>query len=502
MTPSSARVPAARHPRRGSESGVVLILALFVILILLVIVPQFRYSARVERELAFNDVQDLQMESLARAGLMRARAALLVDLTDDQSEGEDFGDTGGPDTGGGGGGGATNGGSGADGSTGGAEGGGSQPTGLHVDSLDEVWANGEFALEIGEDSGFKTRIVISDEDSKLNLLLLFAEDENYRKEWRQRLERALDLMRDGEPDDLSLSDASDLLDRIEKWMQGDRHDEELSTAPLASGDWRNMVGKPVHAPLSLSELCLAGGVKPTLLHGFGIGEDEQYKWIPGLEQTLTVWSNVEMAEEKSPDDPNVQDPDVSNDKRARPEAQGVNNGRININTAPIWVLKSLFPDNEVPYASWDKFAEFRKEQLEELKRERTELANASDDEKERRKQDEAKEPEQATYPFKTIDDLRKVEGFSPDSSSMTPERWNKLASYLSVESNVFRITVMVGSTEARRRYYVARSVVWRREEGDDSRCIPIVPFERVPTSASDMQEFVKELDSWAENYAD
>jgi hypothetical protein len=495
-------VPRPVAPRR-EQSGVILILALFVILILLVIVPQFRISARVERELAFNDVEDLQMESLARAGVMRAKAALLVDLTDDQSEGEDLGDGsgggatkgGGSSIGGTGGGGAD----GASGDSGGAQGGGA--TGQHVDSLDEVWANGEFTLEIGEEAGFKTKIVISDEDAKLNLLLLFAEDENYRKEWRERVERALDLMRDGQEDDLSLSDASDLVDRVEKWMQGDRHDEELSTAPLASGDWRGLLGKPVLAPLSLSELCLAGGVRPALLHGVGLGEDEQYKWLPGLEQTLTVWSNLELAEEQKEQDSSIKPPDLSIDKRARPEAQGVNNGRINVNTAPIWVLKSLFPDNEVPYSAWDKFAEFRRKELEDLKQERTDLENASDDEKQRRKQEDQKEPEAAKYPLETIDDLRKCEGFSPDSSAMSPERWNKLSSFLSVESNVFTITVMVGSNDARHRFYVARSVVWRKDEGDQSTCIPIVPFERVPTSAVDMHDFVKEMEEWQDTYS-
>ena len=70
-----------------------------------------------------------------------------------------------------------------------------------------------------------------------------------------------------------------------------------------------------------------------------------------------------------------------------------------------------------------------------------------------------------------------------------------------VESNVFTITVMIGTQDKPRRYYVARSVVWRRGEGDVPRCIPIVPFERLATSAVDMESFAKETDKWAETYS-
>src|SRR5688572_22902979 len=275
-------------------------------MILLVIVPQFRFSADIENQLARNDIAEMQMEAIARAAIVRAQAALLVDLEDDMNEGGELGGEeglgGGAGAGGGGGmDGGSGGGGGSDGSGGGGGGEDEPNAGTHVDSLDEVWANGELSMQLGEESGFKTRIVISDEDSKLNLLLLFAEDENYRREWRDRFERALDVMRDGEHGDLSLNDASDLLDRIEKWMQGDRENEELTTAPLASGDWRSLLDRPVHAPLSLAEVCLIGGVRPTLLHGFASGEDDDRKWILGLEQVLTVWSNVEYAEEKAED---------------------------------------------------------------------------------------------------------------------------------------------------------------------------------------------------------
>jgi hypothetical protein len=503
-TPSSDRVA----PRAGrGERGVVLVLTLFVILILLVIVPQFRYSAVVDRELAHNEVQNVQMEGLARAAIMRGEAALLVDLDEDRSGGDELGGAAGG-AGAGAGGGALGGaggtagrdssttttGSGSDGGTGGAN-------APHPDSLDEVWADQELTLPLGEEQGFKTRIVVVDEDSKLNLLLLFTQDDDYRTEWRERFERMLDLMRDGEPGDLSSGDAGELLSRIEKWTQGDRSDETLSTAPLATGDWHEMLDRAVHAPLSLGELCLAGGIRPQLLFGFEVGDGrDDRRWIPGLEQSLTVWSNLEYVEPAAAD-ASTTPADVKPNTTARKEAPGMNNGRINVNTAPAWVLKSLFPDNEVPYSAWDQYVEFRAKRLEELKEEREELANASDREKESKR--EEIQPDDPNYPLETIDDLRKLEGFSPDSSSITPEVWTKLSSYITVESNVFTIYAIVGTRDAPRRHYVARAVVWRRTQGDAARCIPIVPFERLSTGSVDMIEFSKELDEWsdAEGYS-
>jgi type II secretory pathway component PulK len=525
MTPTEHERSTFRARRGRSDDGFVLILALFVILILLVVVPQFAYSARVDRDLARNDVQDLQMESIARAAMMRAAAALLVDLDNDSSgQGDGSGGLGGGAGGGGGGGGGAggasgggpsggpgggnrgggpgggNGGGGAGGGgAGGGAGGGS--SGQHPDSLDEVWANGELSFTLGEQAGFKTKTIIVDEDGKLNLLELFCNDPDYRKDWHDRVARLLDLMRDGQPEDLTLSDASQLLDRFEHWMQGERSNDQLTVAPLATTDFHDLTDKPAHAPLALSELLLTGGVKPRLFYGFGTGEGDQHKWVTGLDQVLTVWSNVEFVmPPPAGTDSSTAPPDKRVDPNARGEAPGVNNGRINVNTAPVCVLKSLFDDHDVPYAAWDKYDEFRKKQLDQLAQDRKELATATDEEKQKKKDE--MDPSAATYPLKTLDDLRKVEGFTPDSGALTPDKWNKLASYLSIESNVFTITVVVATTDTppeSRRYFVARSVVWRRTQGNkQATCIPIVPFELLPASAIDLTKFAKEVDDWSE----
>ncbi len=501
---NSGPLRRATRGARRREGGIVLILAIFVITLLLVIVPQFAFSAFVERNLALNDVTDLQMEQVAHAAILRAQAGLLVDLEEDKSS-EEGGDD--PLGGGGGGGGGATGGAGGTGGTGGTDGstGGATDPGAggasasHTDSLDEPWAEGTLDFPLGELAELKTRIYISDEDAKLNLLLLAAEEREYRDEWRQRFERCLDLMRDGLPEDLSVADAAELCDKIERWMKGDRSGD-LATAPkLQTGDWQGLSGESTHAPLSLAELALTGGIAPRLLSGFLHGEPddepEEQKWVPGLVQTFTPWSNLEwkdlVAQEEKPEA-------AGGPKQARPEAAGVNNGRINVNTAPIWVLKSLFPESEIPYEAWDEYEQFRREQLDEIKKKRDEARSG---ERKVGGDEEERDKTAAKYPFKTIDDLRKVEGFTADSSSITPQEWDKLAMLLSVESNVFTITVVVATLRPPARYYVARAVVWRRAQGGgDPRCLPVVNFERIPVSSIDLRDFNRELEEEMQYY--
>src|SRR5262249_722402 len=151
--------------------------------VIIVVTGQLSFSSSVDRQIATNTIQEMQMEQLSRAAILRGRAALLVDLDDDSK-----GDGGSTDPMGGGG---LDSGSAPDNA-----GGKQKNSGPHVDSLDETWASGMVTMTLGEEGGYHTRIMISDEDSKLNLLLLLAEDEDYRKLWHDRFVRALDLMRD------------------------------------------------------------------------------------------------------------------------------------------------------------------------------------------------------------------------------------------------------------------------------------------------------------------
>lgn len=465
-----------------------LLFVLFVVVVIIVVTGQLSFSSSVDRQVARNTVQELQMELLARAGIARGESALLVDL-DDDSKGD-----------GGGGNDPMGGGDLAGGSAPDNAGGKQKNQGPHVDSLDEGWASGQITMTLGEEGGYQTRITITDEDSKLNLLLLLTEDEEYRKLWRSRFERAIDYMRDGLPGDLSSSEADDYLDRFTNWMQGERSNDELALAPLASGDWKGISDRPGYAPFSLREFTLTGNVNDGLFYGFPYGKDDDRRWVPGLDQALTVWSNLDYKDVTTEENEKKAQPDVAPDDGAkpkdRPEVAGMNNGRLNINTTPIWILKGLFPDSDIATSAWDDYEDFRKKALDEKKKERDDFNGDVTNTNFNKKDKQDPGPSDPIYPLKIVDDLRRFKGFAAEGG-ITPDVWTKLAELLSVESNVFTITVTVGTTELPRRFYVARSVVWRKGGGADQPCIPVVQFEKLPLCAVDLDEFAKELDNWS-----
>lgn len=495
--PKQARraVPGERVISRGGEAGVVLVLALLVMLLLMVVVSQLFYSSHVDNRLARNRALDLQMEKLATAALLKARAALIQDIEDDLASadaGAGAGAGGGLPGGGEAGqpvGAGTGGGAGGTGST------TAPPSGPHVDSLDEGWASGDVPFDLGEYAELKTRIYIEDEDGKFNFLLLATENEEYRREWRERFIRLLDIMRDGYEGDLTSSDAGDFLDRFETWMRGDRDGLDMPLAPLASGEVTMANNDAFHAPLSLAELTLTGAVDERMMFGYADGEDDDRVWVPGLQQVFTVWSNLAFA--AAPPDPN------SGPSRINPppgqggtgdgelQALGTSNGRINVNTASIVVLRALLPDNEIPVSAWEEYEEFRQEKLDELENEREDWYADFDEDSADAASDD---PDGPRYPLETVEDLQKFPSFSEQNSFISTESFGKLRSLLTVESNVFTIHAVIATRREPFRYYCARSVVWRKVEGEKVTIVPIIPFERVPTASIDLHKMRKELE--------
>ena len=474
-----------------------LVLALLVMMVLIVVVTQLRYSTEVDLGRAENVALQLQMEKLAEAAMRKAQVVLIMDLDEEQGGGE----AGGDPTGGGG--------------LAGGPAGGMDPgmgadlgTGTVADSLDEAWAQGDIPFDLGQESELEVRIYVEDEDRKLNLLVLGARDEEYREEWRERAVRALDLLREGKERDLSSTDADRILLGFEEFMRGERKLTQLEDPPLATGPFVDDRGRELFPPLSLGELTLAGGVDESLLYGFEmvLGQDDR-EWVPGLSSAFTVWSNLEFDDggigdpERDPDEPAppTTDGDAEEDEEEsedpdEPEtpAPGVNNGRINVNTAPISVLRSLIPEDELPSYAWEEYDEFRTDYLERL-------AEAEDDPFAIDDPFEEIDADEPVYPLETVEDLRRFESFATDNFALSEETWLKLQSVLTVQSHVFSITVVVATQTEPHHYYVARSVVWRRSGSEGAEMLPVMPFERLPVTAVDLREFSEELseyDDW------
>ncbi len=510
---------AHRAPSGRREEGIVLVLALLVMLILVVVVTQLIYSATVDQTRSENQALELQMEKIAEAALMKANAELLQDMEDSQMQAEEQAE-GGVDP------------------TGGPEAMLAASESGH-DSLDEEWARGTISFDLGSEQDFETKIFIEDEDSKINLLLLGSPDEEYQQEWRDRTIRAIDYLRDGQTNDFSISDAESIVERFESWMKGDRNDDELPIAPLSEGPWETANQDSFHPPLSLQELTLTGGLDEAALYGFTEGEEDDRVWVPGLSKILTVWSNLKYETDgqgqgnqnngqggsgtgSGPADPSSGGDSsadsgssgtsdsagtASDEEGAIPQpAPGVNNGRININTAHTSVLRALFSEDEIPATSWEDYEFLRDEVLEELAEEEESYFGSDDEDDEDDqdrfddvpREDDPNTPEDESldteYPLESVEALRLMEPFSETGSYLEDETWNLLKSILSVQSHVFTVTVVVATREPPFRYFVARSVVWRRMGNDGPTMIPVVPFEKLPPAAIDLSRFEAELE--------
>ena len=506
-------------PSRRRERGAAMLLAFLALLVLVVVIGQLSVSANVDRLIALNSLQDTKYEYAARAAWHEACASLIKDLKDEESEadqegsgtedvgGSQFGDTG----------------------FGGSGDLSEKQEGAATDSLADEWLDpqgvggGGGAGQGGGDVEVKIRIV--DEDRKLNLLCLAATDDGFREEWKERFVRLLDTFREDSRHDLSVGEADDLVDAFEKWLQGERdHDfptyaqstEQKADSKLAFGESRFQEKQEdeVFFPLGLDELVAVDDMTEFLLHGFV--EDGMY--VPGLEDVITVYSNVridpdalEQDEEEdtlgsSPfddaadDEEEMQDAadNAGEDAEDETRATETNQGRVNVNTAPMVVLRSLMKQDRMPYSVLEKIDEFRREILEDHLDHQKGFGDkaAGDfgfDADEAEDLAEEEEEEQEDFVFDNPNGVvERVEDWLNTSFSVGESEQRDFGDLLTVKSNVFTIfvelrrqdsgagkSVLDGETY-RPPDRIYRSVVWRRKHSDGKfqtiTLVPLHPF--------------------------
>jgi len=163
---------------------------------------------------------------------------------------------------------------------------------------------------------------------------------------------------------------------------------------------------------------------------------------------------------------------------------------VNVNTAPVAVLKSLFDDHDLHPRFFDRVIEYRN-----LEEEKSKDAPASEEAEAERPLDEYGEEIIDRKIFDSLPKLSEVEGYQ-DLAGEVQTRLNQL---LTTQSNVFSIFVvarrstnaegdtsdMPGSREEVRAreeagdtlLRVVRSVVWRHKVDDEFVVTPIVRWE-------------------------
>ncbi len=520
---SARRAAAVRRPppRRRGEHGVSILLAMLVLFVLAVVITELRYKAAVELDSARAFVEQRRMWYLADAARLQAEAVLLMDIEQAQ------------DTSSAGGGGDPAAGAGGDlfgGADGGGSGGGDPSAGegedeqaasvadttARTDSFLDEWNNPtSLAPALGQD--YELYVEVVPEDGKLNLLGLWTADEQLADEQRAILRALLDRAFEGTSQDISYADATQLLDRLEDWGAGKRGSFDPVPKPLRklsneeeeqaeSGVDTDVVDlDEVHLPLTLGELALIEGFSAEHLAGFV----ENDVFHPGLHEYLTLHSHLELKPAPPVQDnpfggsPFTQgslfdkpsptgvppgeetDPDGSGADEEEPPPSPTNDGFVNVNTAPLAVLRALAPD-EIPTSFLEKIVEFRN-RIHELK-EGGALGMADslfaqfDDglaaaaEEESKFKDE--EDEDITdFVFELPDEaIDKVEEEYGIELSVDPEYRTTFVGRLTVTSQVFTIKILVRDPRSGRRASY-RSIVWRMVRDSGPVVVTLMPLE-------------------------
>ncbi|GJM21986.1 MAG: hypothetical protein DHS20C15_19010 [Planctomycetota bacterium] len=497
------------HASRPAEAGVSVVLVLLSLLFMVVLVFQLDFAAHVESDRALNQVEAVKLRYLAEACLLQAQSSLLLDLeeAEDGASGaggdplsnageEDGGDDGGP------------GGSAALDAA--------QVTGS-TDSLLDEWSNSASLIPpMGDD--WDILVEVEDEDSKINLLGIWTEDEEIQEEWREIVTRLLDRAFEGTSLDFSALDATDIVGDLDEWASGQRgsfqrvpvpprkQSQAQDEAELSELDTDIIDREEQHYPLTLRELAFHEKVR--MEHLVGFVEDDVF--YPGLERYLTIWSELELKSpaselEEDPfgesplsnnDDDDEEDPDAEDDEDAADnsdlEVQPTLDGRVNVNTAPLAVLRALAPD-DIPTSFLETLVEFRERVLEEastIQEERfSDRRAAADPDNRSLLDDDPEEPydeeddptrfvfQAADEVFDKIEEEMELSVFTDDADR------REFESKLGVESQVFTIKITISEPQdplnptglgARRSF---RAVIWRALTPDGPRIIPLMPLE-------------------------
>jgi len=562
--PASYRLPRACARRRG-ERGVSIVLAMLVLFVLIVVIAELRFDASVELDQARATAEGARMRMVAEAAFLQARTSLLMDAEaaqdqssggmgsgDESGGGGSAGKEGGDPLGlGGGGGGGGDEGGGDESEEGGGGGEGGEGTGSDVsdviartDSRLDDWQD-SVAIQPPVGNDFTLWVEVEDEDSKINLLGLWTKDTAQREAWHEIVRNLLDRVFEGSSLDLSWTDATEILDGLDDWVKGQRGSfDPVPKPPLkkSNADEKAEEGgletavidvEERNYPLTLGELLLIEGLRPEHLHGF-VEDDHFY---PGLERYLTLWSQLELKPEPPVADEFADSPftkgslfdqpsptsssgDTGGDEESGDEelqASPTNDGLVNVNTAPLPVLRALAPD-DIPTTFLEHIDEFRG-RIDELRKEGKLDGSASlFDDKPESSGDQAEgqdegddggmfegddDDDPTKYVFEMPDEVvSKVEQEFGIELGADPDVVTEFITRLAVNSQVFTIKVLV-LDEATGRRASYRSVVWRMLGGEKPLAVTLLPLEpyydarRLSDFPEDIAEKSKErFDRW------
>jgi hypothetical protein len=320
--------------------------------------------------------------------------------------------------------------------------------------------------------------------------------------------RALDLCREDTREDIDRSDARRMAESMRDHLRDRTRSEIPKPTQLSDDPDEDSLG----LPLTLKEFLPLEGFHEGLFRDY---RDEDGTIVHSIESFLTVWTlvttNEELTAMRAEENPNAPEPEAPA-QPPEPEApespesttesgQSVTSGAlaVNVNTAPRAVLMALIDDREVPHRFWDDVVEYRNLEEEEEGEEPAEPVL-----------DEYGEEIIKRQVFDSVSELEQVKGWD----DLGPEARDRVEWLSKTQSNVFSLYVTArratGQQDAFGGYRGARrgdeqedllgnalvrtvrSVVWRHNDGDEWRIVPLVRWEVIDYTPFEVQDFPDE----------
>lgn len=332
------------------ERGVALILVLVVLPLVAILMTQLHFETAIGARLAGNMLANQQFKEAIRARLVQMRLKLVRDLKDDEKN--------------------------------------AQQEGGAFDHYGDIWGpdseGGRTAPSVtkgDKERGDEITIYtsVTDEQSKFNLNLLRHNDPVRRGRARETLKNLLDLFRDHRYADMAENEwdldeaqANEVVEAIRKFVEGEERDERIPKpqVPDPTPDMKQGI-------YTVEDLvfCHPLFLEKRLLETFDDPASGQR--IPGLDRFVTVYGD----------------------------------GKVNANTAPIQVLRSMFREEEGRVTVAEAILRGRggftssdedDERREETRKEREEARREGDTERE----------QELTSAYKSVNDILKVEGMN------------------------------------------------------------------------------------------
>jgi type II secretory pathway pseudopilin PulG len=474
-----AAVPAAR---RGSA----LLMAFLVLIVLAAILFQLYIGTTTDARVARNDVTLTAMDQAIESALLEVGDRLLTDAESGAASGAagalGAGEAAAP----------------ADPEAGNAmpsAGPGAQAP--PADSREDSWGRVQ-RTTINE---IELRVQVVDEDSKINVLSLLTEDEEQADLALERVARVLDLCREDSTADIDRGEARRLAEAMREHLRARARSALPRTTALSDDEEEPEFG----LAMSLRELVVVEPFHAGLFRDF---RDERGRVVHSIGSFLTVWTALESSSEAAPGgesasastqqgepEPPPTTPEGEGEGQAAAEPTG--GVAVNINTAPAAVLKSLLDDRVVPYRFWDEVIEYRN--LEE--------ESESDDTGEEPIYDEYGEEVYTRRFFDSTAELEELDAWS----SLGAEERLELSQFIGTQSQVFSIYVTArrstgqqddfggvlggarrGEPEDRLGNAITRtvrSVVWRYQDGEEWKLVPLVRWEVLDYTPFEVLDF-------------